>query len=294
MIEGAAPADRHDDARYQQRRQAGSGRVVGPVGCVRDLVEPGDGLRPARQWQRHVPELPWATTTGVLGTMSIVAGDFNGDGKMDVATGNRSIVIDDSDLGHMLWDSITVLPGDGTGRLIAPRPSCSAWWRASSAASSTQFTSKVAPPAEHVGLERRRAHRSDWLARRDSAEPAGGTQPPAGRVRGRRLHRFPLRRQHLPPRSGAGSRQSLGHLHVARRGRQRPQHPAGRPDGSCPGTPHLPPDRGRRARGRVERHDHRLRRAGRRTVPRASPRWSRSWGGVPATIAWSVADARCR
>ena len=57
--------------------------------------------------------------TGVYGTMSVVVGDFNADGKQDVATGNRSIVVEDS-LGMMLWDSVTVLPGDGTGRLLAP------------------------------------------------------------------------------------------------------------------------------------------------------------------------------
>jgi hypothetical protein len=57
--------------------------------------------------------------TGVIGTMSIVTGDFNADGKADVATGNRS-TIRDSDLGVMLFDSITVFPGDGTGRLLTP------------------------------------------------------------------------------------------------------------------------------------------------------------------------------
>ena len=57
--------------------------------------------------------------TGVFGTMSVVAGDFNGDGKQDVAAGNRSVIVDDP-LGLLLWDSLTVLPGDGTGRLLSP------------------------------------------------------------------------------------------------------------------------------------------------------------------------------
>ena len=57
--------------------------------------------------------------TGVQGTMSIVVGDFNDDGKQDVATGNRSIILDDP-LGLLLWDSVTILPGDGAGRLGTP------------------------------------------------------------------------------------------------------------------------------------------------------------------------------
>jgi hypothetical protein len=57
--------------------------------------------------------------TGVLGTMSIVTGDFNGDGKVDVATGNRSAIFD-GELGPMLFDSVTVFPGDGAGRLLTP------------------------------------------------------------------------------------------------------------------------------------------------------------------------------
>ncbi len=58
-------------------------------------------------------------TTGVRGGTSIVVGDFNGDARPDVATGNRSIIWDD-DLGIGLADSVSVLPGDGTGRLLAP------------------------------------------------------------------------------------------------------------------------------------------------------------------------------
>ena len=57
--------------------------------------------------------------TGVQGTMSIVVGDFNNDGRQDVATGNRSIILDDP-LGLLLWDSVTILPGDGAGRLGTP------------------------------------------------------------------------------------------------------------------------------------------------------------------------------
>jgi hypothetical protein len=57
--------------------------------------------------------------TGVLGSMSVVAGDFTGDGILDVATGNRSVV-DDPDLGRHFWDSLSVFPGDGKGGLSAP------------------------------------------------------------------------------------------------------------------------------------------------------------------------------
>ena len=63
---------------------------------------------------------PWVRyETGVLGSMSIVVGEFTGDGIVDVATGNRSVV-DDADLGRHFWDSLSVFPGDGTGGLAAP------------------------------------------------------------------------------------------------------------------------------------------------------------------------------
>jgi hypothetical protein len=53
--------------------------------------------------------------TGVKGELTIVAGDFNRDGLIDVATGNRSVERSD-DLGEQLWDSISIMPGDGNGR----------------------------------------------------------------------------------------------------------------------------------------------------------------------------------
>jgi hypothetical protein len=55
--------------------------------------------------------------TGVRGEVSIVAGDFNGDGRLDVATGNWSPWKDD-DLGEQVWDSISIVPGDGAGHLL--------------------------------------------------------------------------------------------------------------------------------------------------------------------------------
>jgi hypothetical protein len=59
---------------------------------------------------------PQRYATGVQNAMSVVVGDFNGDGRLDAATGNRSAEFD-GDLTHF-WDSISVLPGDGAGRLL--------------------------------------------------------------------------------------------------------------------------------------------------------------------------------
>ena len=78
-------------------------------GAVHVLIGNGNGT--FQPWVRH--------ETGVLGSMSIVTGDFTGDGIVDVATGNRSVV-DDSDLGRHFWDSLSVFPGDGRGGLAAP------------------------------------------------------------------------------------------------------------------------------------------------------------------------------
>jgi hypothetical protein len=57
--------------------------------------------------------------SGVLGSMSIVVGEFTGDGMLDVATGNRSVV-DDGELGRHFWDSLSVFPGNGSGGFLAP------------------------------------------------------------------------------------------------------------------------------------------------------------------------------
>ena len=53
------------------------------------------------------------------GPRTAVAGDFNGDGLPDIATGNLSRGRDSCDSGH-LWDSISLLPGLGNGQLGPP------------------------------------------------------------------------------------------------------------------------------------------------------------------------------
>jgi hypothetical protein len=58
-----------------------------------------------------------AYDTGVRGEISVVAGDFNRDGRLDVATGNRSLH-NDGEIGFQLWDSVSIMRGDGTGRLL--------------------------------------------------------------------------------------------------------------------------------------------------------------------------------
>jgi hypothetical protein len=82
---------------------------VDPAGRVVVLLGNGDGtFRPGVEYG-----------TGVDGTTSVVVGDFNGDGKTDVVTSNRS-VLQTPDFGVYLSDSVSILPGDGTGRLLAP------------------------------------------------------------------------------------------------------------------------------------------------------------------------------
>jgi hypothetical protein len=50
------------------------------------------------------------------GAISVVVGDFNRDGLTDVATGNQSFrVFDCLSYPFHLWDSISILPGIGTG-----------------------------------------------------------------------------------------------------------------------------------------------------------------------------------
>jgi M6 family metalloprotease-like protein len=53
------------------------------------------------------------------GPRTVVAGDFNGDGVPDVATGNLSYGYNCEAFNH-LWDSVSLLPGLGDGRLGAP------------------------------------------------------------------------------------------------------------------------------------------------------------------------------
>ena len=50
------------------------------------------------------------------GPRTVVAGDFNGDGLVDVATGNLSYASACEAFNH-LWDSVSILPGHGDGSL---------------------------------------------------------------------------------------------------------------------------------------------------------------------------------
>jgi M6 family metalloprotease-like protein len=52
------------------------------------------------------------------GPRTVVAGDFNGDGLTDVATGNLSYTLACEVI--QLWDSVSMLPGSGDGRLGPP------------------------------------------------------------------------------------------------------------------------------------------------------------------------------
>ena len=58
------------------------------------------------------------------GPLSVVAGDFNRDGRVDVATGNQSWTERGCSYPWHLWDSVSILPGTGTGTL-APATSFS-------------------------------------------------------------------------------------------------------------------------------------------------------------------------
>src|SRR6185437_2464979 len=55
---------------------------------------------------------------GAAGSVTVSVGDFNHDGSLDVATGNRSFRLADTPCsGFSYWDSVTITPGLGTGSL---------------------------------------------------------------------------------------------------------------------------------------------------------------------------------
>jgi FG-GAP-like repeat len=79
-------------------------------GSVAVLLGKGDGSFAA--------SVEYATAPGPL---SVVVGDFNRDGRTDVATGNQSWrEFDCLSYPFHLWDSVSVLAGTGTGTLLAP------------------------------------------------------------------------------------------------------------------------------------------------------------------------------
>jgi regulation of enolase protein 1 (concanavalin A-like superfamily) len=62
-----------------------------------------------------------AHDTGLRGAVTIAIADFNHDGLLDVATGNLSWRPSDTECsGLTYWDSVTIVPGLGTGGFAAP------------------------------------------------------------------------------------------------------------------------------------------------------------------------------
>ena len=62
-----------------------------------------------------------AHETGMRGAVTIAIADFNHDGLLDVATGNRSWRPSDTECsGLTYWDSVTIVPGLGTGGFSTP------------------------------------------------------------------------------------------------------------------------------------------------------------------------------
>ena len=87
----------------------GSGGDAGSVSIMRGN---GDGtFQPPLQF-----------STGKQTTMTVVVGDFNRDGLLDAATGNRSFMYVDHMCANVFHysDSITLMPGRGDGTLGAP------------------------------------------------------------------------------------------------------------------------------------------------------------------------------
>ena len=119
-----------------------------------------------------------AHPTGARGSMSVAVGDFNLDGNPDLATENRSTVnIDTSCTGYVYWDSVTILPGTGTGTFgpldFPPRH--------------TQPGGRIVlEPAHDVvvsGIERRWPGGSRRIARGHPAESRAGGESEPGRQR---------------------------------------------------------------------------------------------------------------
>ncbi len=60
-------------------------------------------------------------STGANGALTLAVRDFNHDGSLDVAIGNRSVRPTDTECsGLTYWDSVTIVPGLGTGGFGTP------------------------------------------------------------------------------------------------------------------------------------------------------------------------------
>jgi len=76
-------------------------------GHVQVLIKTATGYAPPVKYQ--TPPGPW----------KMIGGDFNRDGKYDIATANRSATFSEDSCGS-LWDTVTILPGNADGTFAAP------------------------------------------------------------------------------------------------------------------------------------------------------------------------------
>jgi len=110
QVNAVAAADLNLDGRVDlvaaTSRDADDGRVY-VDGAVQVLIATASGYAPPVKYQTPP------------GTWKLIGGDFNRDGMIDLATANRSATVIEDSCGS-LWDTVTILPGNGDGTFAAP------------------------------------------------------------------------------------------------------------------------------------------------------------------------------
>src|SRR6185503_12640035 len=110
QVNAVAAADLNLDGRVDlvaaTSRDADDGRVY-VDGAVQVLIATATGYASPVRY----PTPP--------GAWKLIGGDFNRDGMIDLATANRSATVIEDSCGS-LWDTVTILPGNGDGTFAAP------------------------------------------------------------------------------------------------------------------------------------------------------------------------------